>query len=264
MPSLLPGMDPYLEGYLWPDVQTALAGKLRQLLTPLLRPRYTARLALYLMEDSTPEYDIGIMYPDVERLPSPTSEIPVRAALPEAAPPSPASHVNVALPLIVPVVAPVEVQIITVEIRDTAQNQLVTLIEILSPVNKCEPGLNPYRQKRWRLYRAGIHLLEIDLLRRGTRPFAHAYIPTAPYAIALTRAYARTMMVWPIRLRDQLPSVLVPLIPPDDDVLLDIGVALKDIYDEAAYELSIDYSQPPPPPDLCADDSQWMRQLLGW
>ena len=46
MPSPFPGMDPYLEGYLWPDVHTALSAKIRQLLTPLIRPRYTARLSI--------------------------------------------------------------------------------------------------------------------------------------------------------------------------------------------------------------------------
>jgi hypothetical protein len=38
-------MDPYLEGHLWPDVHHALAAKIRQQLTPMLRPRYLARLA---------------------------------------------------------------------------------------------------------------------------------------------------------------------------------------------------------------------------
>jgi hypothetical protein len=47
MASPFPGMDPYLEGYLWPDVHNALAAKIRQKLTPLLRPRYTARLNIY-------------------------------------------------------------------------------------------------------------------------------------------------------------------------------------------------------------------------
>ncbi|MGB0562287.1 MAG: DUF4058 family protein [Spirulinaceae cyanobacterium] len=33
MPSPFSGMDPYLEGYLWPDVHHALASKIRQQLT---------------------------------------------------------------------------------------------------------------------------------------------------------------------------------------------------------------------------------------
>ena len=52
MPSPFPGMDPYLEGYLWPDVHHALAAKIRQQLTPLLRPRYTARLTIYEAVDA--------------------------------------------------------------------------------------------------------------------------------------------------------------------------------------------------------------------
>lgn len=59
-------MDPYLEGYLWPDVHNALANKIRQQLTPKLRPRYAARLEVYVVEDNFPESEIGILYPDVE------------------------------------------------------------------------------------------------------------------------------------------------------------------------------------------------------
>ncbi|MDY7006966.1 MAG: DUF4058 family protein [Cyanobacteriota bacterium] len=67
------------------------------------------------------------------------------------------------------------------EIRVTAQNILVTCIEVLYPVNKRETGLTNYRQKRRRLYQAGVHLLEIDLLCRGTRPFSHPQMPDFAY-----------------------------------------------------------------------------------
>ncbi len=40
MPSPFPGMDPYLEGYLWPDVYHRLATQISDQLTPHLRPRY--------------------------------------------------------------------------------------------------------------------------------------------------------------------------------------------------------------------------------
>lgn len=61
MPSPFPGMNPYLEGYLWPDVHSALASKMRQILAPLLRPKYVARLEVYLAEDPYPEGEIGIL-----------------------------------------------------------------------------------------------------------------------------------------------------------------------------------------------------------
>lgn len=256
-------MDPYLEGYLWPDVHQALASKIRQQLTPLLRPRYTARLAISVIEDSTPESDIGIMYPDVEVLhkgapdaPSLPAPRPLVRAEATQRTPTPAA-------LALPVLMPIEVRLVSVEIRDTAQDQLVTGIEILSPVNKREPGLTAYRRKRQRLYQAGVHLLELDFVRRGTHPYTHPRLPSAAYLITLTRAHAQVTEVWPLSVRDPLPLIPVPLLPPDEDVVLDLPAALTAIYEEAAYDLSIDYSQPPPPPDLAEAEQQWMRTLLG-
>ncbi len=259
MPSPFPGMDPYLEGYLWPDVHQALAGKIRQQLTPLVRPRYAVRLGVYVIEDRTPESDIGIMYPDVEVLTGPRE--PAVPTVSSADSPANARDPTPAT-LTLPVIAPVEVRIARVEIRDTADNRLVTCIEILSPVNKREPNLTRYRQKRQRLYEAGVHLLELDLLRRGTRPLMHPRVPVSHYLIALTRSQVGTTALWPLTVHDALPLVPVPLQPPDDDVVLDLSDALAAIYDEAAYDLSIDYQQPPPPPDFSEPDRGWMHTLL--
>jgi hypothetical protein len=38
--------------------------------------------------------------------------------------------------------------------------------------------------------------------------------------------------------------------------------ALAFLYDEAAYELSIDYKETPPPPELSDEDKNFLRQLL--
>ncbi len=256
-------MDPYLEGYLWPDVHNALASKIRQQLTPKLRPRYTARLEVYVVEDSLPESEIGILYPDVEVMWVRQRGEAVASAAPSNTPASPASISVTPAPLTLPVFQPVPVRLVNVEIRDTAQNVLVTCIEILSPVNKREPGLTAYRQKRQRLYQAGVHLIELDFLRRGTRPFAHPRLPDVSYAIALTRAGSGVMDVWPLRLQDSLPIIPVPLRSPDPDVPLELSQVMADIYDEAAYDLSIDYSQPPPPPALSEAEALWMQKLLN-
>jgi Protein of unknown function (DUF4058) len=257
MPSPFPGMNPYLEGYLWPDVHHALASKIRQQLVPKLRPRYTARLEIYLVEDTTPEAEIGILYPDVEIL-------QVKQSNAASVPSSNEAAVAIApAPLTLPVLQPVETRLSSIEIRDTAKNLLITSIEILSPVNKREPGLTPYRQKRQRLYQAGIHLIEIDLLRRGTRPYNHPRLPNVPYVVTLTRAQSGIVEVWPIELQDRLPTIPVPLRTPDADIPLELSSALEEIYDEAAYDLSIDYSQPPPPPALSASDTRWMEAIVS-
>ena len=256
MPSPFPGMDPYLEGYLWADVHNALASKIRQLLVPLLRPHYTARLEIYLVEDTAPEGEIGILYPDVE-------VVLRQPELIERLPRSDAGVVTTPAPLTLPVMQPVAVRIPSVEIRDTAGNRLVTSIEILSPVNKREPGLTPYRQKRQRLYGAAVNLIELDLLRRGTRLFSHPRLPDVPYLIALTRAKASAVELWPIKLQQGLPTIPVPLCEPDGDVALDLGRALTEIYDEAAYELSINYGQLPPPPVFSTAELDWMQTIVS-
>jgi hypothetical protein len=251
-------MDPYLESHLWPDVHSALASKIRQILTPLIRPRYTARLGVYVVEDTSPDAEIGIMYPDVE----------VLLAQSQASIQNSASHADAAMQeatpavLSVPVVLPVEVAVTNVEVRDTANNRLITCVELLSPVNKREPGLSAYRRKRGRLYQADVHLIEIDLLRRGTHPVTHPRMPETPYLIAVTRARHKLTDLWPLSLRDPLPTIPVPLSTPDEDVLLPLSRALQEVYDEAAYELSIDYSQEPPLPPLNESDAAWVRQRL--
>ncbi|MEL6670346.1 MAG: DUF4058 family protein [Bacteroidota bacterium] len=258
MPSPFPGMDPYLEGYLWPDVHSALASKIRQQLVPQLRPHYTARLEVYVTEDNAPESEIGILYPDVH--------VQVMESKPFGMSAQSKLESSVAIlpaPVTVPVVHPVAVRLTKVEIRDTAQNKLVTCIKILSPVNKQEPGITDYRRKRQQLYQAGVHLLELDLLRRGTRPFAHPQLPESSYGIALTRAGSRCTEVWPLQLADPLPTVPVPLREADGEVALDLAAALRAIYDEAAYELSIDYGEGPPPPGVSDVEIIWIKNCLA-
>ena len=250
MPSPFPGMDPYLEGHLWPDVHQRLATKISQLLSPRLKPRYVARLNIAVLGDQPSEDEISIMYPDIEV---------VRASRAEP-PPDLFSGGAVATPTMTPslTIPFIQMRVASVEIRDAAANELVTVIEILSPINKREPGLAQYLQKRDALYRADVHLLEIDLLRRGTRAITGSQVRNASYLVALTRALSSKISVWPLRLRDPLPTVPVPLRAPDSDVPLELSVALAAIYDEAAYDLSIDYREPPPPPPLSDEDAAWI------
>ncbi len=218
-------MDPYLEGYLWPDVHQELASAIKGLVVPEISPKYVARLSLYTVEDTSPEEDVGIMYPDVE-------------------------------------VLQIEVRIPVVEIRDRQDNQLITAIEIISPVNRRNPGLEPYRKKRLRLHEAGVHLLEIDLLRRGERPFKHPYLPKTQYMALLTRAGSTKTQVWAFNLDDPLPVLPVPLKAPDPDVPLVLRKALEEVYTRSQYDLSINYREDPPPPPLPVKEQEWLRQLL--
>lgn len=254
MASPFPGMDPYLEGDLWPDVHHALASQIRRQLMPLIQPKYVARISRYVVEDSNPEQEIGIMYPDVELL-----QVKREVKEPE---PSYANTGSFSPPsLSIPILEPIEVEIPVVEIHDVQGNRLITAIEILSPVNKRSPGREQYLHKHQRMHRAGTHFLEIDLLRRGTRSIQHPRLTTNAYLIALTRAEARKIDVWPLELSAKLPIVPVPLLPEDEEVLLDLQKALSTVYEEAAYQLSIDYTQIPPPPVLSETEQDWLKTI---
>lgn len=54
-------------------------------------------------------------------------------------------------------------------------------------------------------------------------------------------------------------STVLPLAAPDGDVPLDLQAALGAIYEEAAYDLSVDYSQPPPPPAFSEAEANWIQ-----
>lgn len=87
-------------------------------------------------------------------------------------------------------------------------------------------------------------------------------MPIAPYYVTLSRAERRpTVQVWPIQLREPLPVIPVPLLKPDPDVPLDLGAALAAIYERGAYDMRIDYGQPPPPP-LSPEETGWIHELL--
>ncbi len=258
MMSPFPGMDPYLESrLLWHDVHQRLAGQISQQLAPQLAPRYVARLETYFVTTS-PDYlfeqDVAIIYPDVDvaQARRPSLEVEPRARIAVAVTPA---------PLVLTVAMPERLKLVTVELRDVAQRRLVTAIEIISPVNKRGDGLEEYRNKREMVLSAEAHLLEIDLLRKGTRPPSLIGLPQSDYFVFLTRAQrTRATETWPTSVRDALPIVPVPLLPGDDDALLDLGHALQAIYDQARYDLSIDYGLPSDPP-LAEADAAWARTL---
>lgn len=262
MPSPFPGMDPYLEGALWPDVHQQMATEISRRLNPRIRPHYVARLAVRTVREAVPPEEVSIFYPDVEIIRRRLRETPVTLAGPAAA-----QVATITPPITVPLVE-AAMRMVTVEIYTVAAKELVTCIEVLSPANKRGEGLEHYLHKRRRLHRAGVHLLEIDLTRRGRRPLvvAGGFDPdpyhTLPYLISLWRAQAAELELWPVQLADKLPVVAVPLRKPDADVPLDLSAILAAIYDLAGYDLSIDYSQEPPPPPFDDETTSWLRDLL--
>lgn len=259
MPMVSPflGMDPYLEGSLWPDLHHRLATKITNMLVPQIRPKYVARIARYVVEDESPENEIGIMYPDVEVFAQQRNDVMRESTV--------AYHTANFTPvsLTIPTFKPVEVEIPVIEIKDVEGNRLITAIEILSPVNKRQPGLKVYRQKRQKMNKNGVHFIEIDLLRRGKRTLLHPKIQDAHYLVSLDRVGKNQTDCWLLNLFDYLPTIPVPLQKEDKDVGISLQRAFEECYQEAAYDLSIDYTKEPPLPKLTQEEKKWMAERLN-
>jgi hypothetical protein len=160
----------------------------------------------------------------------------------------------------------VSIRLRSVRVYTTDGHNLVTSIEILSPVNKRGEGLEAYRLKRDRILRSPVHLIEIDLLRGLQRPGWEVREPPidTDYILLVNRARMdrdRISDIWPVALNQPLPRLPVPLLDVDPDVILDLGSAIAVIYERAAYARRIDYAQPVPPPHLRPDMAAWLATI---
>ena len=84
----------------------------------------------------------------------------------------------------------------------------------------------------------------------------------AAYYVVLSRSNRRPRVeVWPIQIWEKLPTIPVPLLPPDPDFPLDLNSVVASVYERGAYDRIIDYRQLPPPP-LTNEESQWLDSWL--
>jgi hypothetical protein len=247
-------MDPYLEApALWPDVHNSLMFALRDQMQPQLTPRYTAVLTPYIAYEAIDIASTRAIIPDVGVLEQQHAQQQQSGSAVAIAP----------APLTGLLEVPTRYH--RIEIRTVGEEELVTIIELLSPANK-RPGrdnADAYTSKRRDVLSSSVHLLEIDLLRGGRRPPLMTPLPDAPYFVILSRAELRpSVEIWPLSLRTAIPVVPVPLQTGDQDVPLDLTQALRRIYDSARYDLRIDYRAAPPQPELALDDAAWLAEHL--
>ncbi len=256
MKSPFPGMDPYLERH-WQDVHSTFMVIAKQQLNRQLPNALLARVEESLAVESD-DQRTRVVYPDVSVV-----------ELPSSFPGAQAEPVGVAVadPFEVPLPQALPPQR-HLEIIDTGSgNRIVTVIELLSPVNKVMPaGRAAYRRKQSEYIQGMVNLVEIDLLRCGEFvlampaedwPLAHQ----APYKICIRRVTRPTVAAGiGIQLQDRLPNIAIPLRPHDRDVVLELQPIIDDCYRDGRYHV-IDYKRPINPP-FNDDELKWVESLL--
>lgn len=254
MPSPFPGMDPYLEDpWIWPDFHMTFAIALRTELNRRLPTGYVALVDRYVWVQE-PETE------DRKRLGKPDVFLTGEGGLKR----EPAAAVIVA-PVEITLPSQTDKGIPYVKLVDRGHRRLVTVIELLSPANKT-PGKDrdAYLLKQCEYLATDVNLVEMDLLRHGQRlPWIASAVVVAAYYVMVSRAAERPRgLVWPIAVRDPLPTIAIPLTKQDGDVALDLGTCMSQAYDSASYDRELDYTQPPNPP-LDEPDATWARELLA-
>ena len=255
MSMVFPGMDPYLEDPLvWHEFHQRMIVYLADYLQPLILPRFVASVEGRVMVEGAGG---RFIYPDVSlREESRTGPAAARGAAATMAPviiDEPAAEVTESY----------------LEILDLSAGQkVVTVIELVSPSNKYagEPR-ELYVAKQREVLGSYCNLVEIDLLRAGPHVVAVREIDAQghgpyDYLISVNRATNRSRFeVYPLRLRNRLPTFNVPLSEDAADVALDLQQVVTTTYDRGVYSLKVRYNRPCRPP-LRPEDQAWADELI--
>lgn len=251
MPSPFPGMDPWLEDPArWPGVHTRLVTTLGDALVALLKPRYEVVIEERVYVDHDP--------PEVLRADVAITE----GARPGTSSAGPGGSI---VPVLLPTVVAEDVveRYLTLRARD---GEVVTVLEVLSPTNKRGPGSDGRREylaRRDRVLRSAAHLVEVDLLRAGERVPMRRPLPPAAYYVVVSHAARRPQCeVYPVQLRDRLPTVPVPL-QGDEAVAVDLQAILDLVYDRGGYDAYLDHGRPVPAPPLAPAERSWVEAVLA-
>jgi hypothetical protein len=248
-------MDPYLEQH-WGDVHSSFIiyarNQLQKVLPADLRARVEERVVIAGPAASRS------FYPDVRVV-----EVKGKSGRRDSG----AARLAVAEPVLIELDDEPETQTF-IEIRDvSAGGRVVTVLEILSPSNKRPgDGQEQYLRKQHELLRAGVSLVEIDLLREGDWIVAlpRGVLPPklcTPYRVLVRRSWRRREAeYYPVSLAGPLPTIKVPLRPTDADVPLGLQSLIEECYEDGGYD-DIDYGVEPEPP-LPKAAARWAAQLL--
>jgi len=256
-------MDPYLEHpNVFPNLHDRLIVYLEEEIQPKLPESYFAKGAQRVWL----EYSESTRIPDVSmlRTTDPSGQRPAGGGTAVA-------EVPVKIPA--PSIASDEFHesFLEIYVKSEGEPRLVTALEILSPINKT-PGKDArgeYRKKQRQLLQSQVHLIEIDFLRAGVHTTA---VPQDELLKRCGRVdyhicahyfdQPDDFFVYPIQLWDKLPNILIPLLPGDDPVTVELQPLFDRCYDRGPYQREINYANDPPPPPLTSEKLAWVKSVL--
>ena len=259
--SPFPGMDPYLQRR-WSDIHVKLLAFLGEASQEVLPDGLAARAEERVLLEDSVRMPTGQWYrPDTAVV-----ELWTADGLGQSST-GPSTEEAGTTVVTVDYLAEPEVDRWLQIIDTTDGNRVVTAVEIVSPGNKQAGPLNhDYRRKLTDYVRAGVNVVEVDLLRgsRARMPVRRTDLPAGqrtPYLIAVQRAATPERWVcYPVSVRRPIPRARVPLRPADSDVVMDLQPLLRRAY-RAAGHFDIDYTRDPDPP-LSPADAAWADALL--
>lgn len=150
------------------------------------------------------------------------------------------------------------------EVRKVGTEEVITVIEVLSPKNKrFGEGRNQYEAKRRKVLGSRTHLVEIDLLRQWEPMQFFGHRIQSYYRILGSRSDSRPKAdLYAFNLQDVIPTFHLPLQTGDIEPIVNLQTLLNEIYDQGGYDLRLDYRQDPVPAlsktdAACADE--WLK-----
>jgi Protein of unknown function (DUF4058) len=260
MAGPFPGMDPFLEkpGF-WQGFHNSFIAFINSEINRVLPGRFIARSEARIVIDRGDDKKPSRPVPDVTVFAVARNAPRARGGIATATSPT----------------SPEEILLETrreafIEILDRASgNQVVMVIELLSPENKQGKGQEEYQRKQQAILQSQAHLLEIDLLRSGVHTVAaprEGALALGSYSYLLSLANAQEpnkILLWRIGLADRLPTLELPLTADVPPFTLDLQAVFDRCYDENRYAelLEVAYTQPAEPA-FTDDEAAWAQECL--
>jgi hypothetical protein len=265
MPSPFPGMDPYLEApELWRGFHARFLTVASGFLNRDLRAEYYVEVdeRLYVVGPEDESYQLFL--PDlalVRDAGQTTVEVAANGTSGDDW-----QGLAVTAPTLTLRAPLIEIRETFLRIERTDSREVVTVVEMLSPTNK-HPGngRSAYDDKRRKLLRTGVNLVEIDLLRDGLTFLPAAADMAHDYSVAVweptgdDHPLSRQTRIWLFDVTASLPRIPIPLHRGDGQIVLDLQAVFEETWSLARYEKRMDYSMSPPPPSLRADARAWLK-----